>query len=42
MKTVKCQKCGTEYDMPNIGQEVIMEECPVCKELDATMKKLGL
>jgi hypothetical protein len=40
MKIVKCKKCGTEYEMPDIGQDVIMEDCPVCQELEKTMKKL--
>jgi len=41
MKIVKCKRCGTEYAMPDMGVEVIMEDCPVCKELDAIKKKLG-
>jgi hypothetical protein len=41
MKIVKCKRCGTEYEMPDIGVDVVMEDCPVCKELDAMMKKAG-
>ena len=37
---VKCKKCGAEYEMPDIGVKPIMEDCPVCKDLDKTMKKL--
>jgi len=32
----------TKYEMPDMGVDVIMEDCPVCRELYATMKKLGL
>ena len=39
---VKCRKCGTEYEMPPIAKEVIMEDCPVCKDLDKKLKELGL
>jgi rubrerythrin len=39
---VKCKKCGTEYEMPNLDVEVVMEDCPICKELDANLKKMGL
>ena len=42
MKIVKCKRCGTKYEMPDMGVDVIMEDCPVCRELYATMKKLGL
>ena len=38
---VKCQKCGMEYEMPAITtDEVIMEDCPVCKDLEKSMKEL--
>ena len=39
---VKCKRCGTEYEMPPIVENVIMEDCPVCKDLDKSMKELGL
>lgn len=39
---VKCECCGTEYDMPDIARKVIMKTCPVCEEIRATAKKLGL
>jgi len=29
---VKCQKCGSEYEMPMITtDEVVMKDCPNCK-----------
>ena len=37
---VKCEYCGTKYEMPNIGIKPIMKECPVCKELDVKMREL--
>jgi rubrerythrin len=40
LKIVKCKRCGTEYEMPNIAEEVIMEDCPVCKKLDEYLKGL--
>jgi hypothetical protein len=44
MKIVKCKRCGTEWEMPDIiGIDIaVMEDCPVCRELDATMKRIGL
>ena len=37
---VKCEYCGTEYEMPNIGVKPIMKDCPVCRELDEKMSEL--
>ena len=37
---VKCQRCGTEYVMPDIGVKPIMKDCPVCKQIDKTAKAL--
>ena len=42
MKIVKCQKCHTTYEMPDVGQEVTMSDCPVCKELAKAFEKLML
>jgi len=42
---VKCKRCGTPYEMPDIvadGTKVIMKECPVCRDLDKKMKEMGL
>ena len=39
-KIVKCKRCGTEYEMPDIGVEVTMEDCSVCKDLDKKMKEM--
>lgn len=39
---VKCKRCGTEYEMPDIAENVVMEDCPVCKEIEESMKKLLL
>ena len=39
-KIVKCQKCGTEYEMPPIAENVVMEDCPVCQDLDRKMKEI--
>jgi len=39
---VKCRKCGTEYEMPDVGVKVTMDDCPTCKEIEASLKKLGL
>ena len=36
---VKCEYCGTEYEMPDIGVKPIMKDCPVCKKLDAQMRE---
>jgi len=40
---VKCQRCGTEYEMPDIPNvNPIMEDCPICKDLEKTMREMGL
>ena len=39
-KIVKCRVCGSEYEMPDICQEVIMEDCPNCKEMKKLFKEL--
>jgi len=32
-----------EYEMPDIGVEnIVMEDCPVCKDLDKKMREMGL
>lgn len=38
---VKCKRCGTEYDMPDIGVPVTMEDCPVCQDIVEIVEKLG-
>lgn len=42
LKVVKCRKCGMEYMMPDLGVEVTMDDCPVCKEVAESLKKMGL
>jgi hypothetical protein len=29
------------YDMPDLGVDVVMDDCPVCKELAESFKKMG-
>ena len=45
MRIVKCLRCGSEYEMPDIlpkDQKVIMEDCPNCRHIDKMMKDMGL
>ena len=35
---VKCERCGTEYEMPDIGIKPIMKDCPICKQVDKMAK----
>lgn len=37
---VKCKKCGTEYGMPDIGIPVEMDDCPICQDLEKTLKHI--
>jgi len=41
-RIVKCKKCGTEYQMPDIypDKEINMEDCPVCKDISKKLKEL--
>ena len=43
---VKCLTCGAEYEMPDIGKKVVMNDCPTCREakdmVDEFLKDLGL
>jgi len=37
---VKCIRCETEYEMPNIGVRPTMQNCPVCRDIDRQMQNI--
>ena len=38
---VACEKCGSEYEMPDIGVKPVMKDCPVCKKIDEAIAKIN-
>ena len=37
---VECSRCGTEYEMPDIGVNPIMTDCPICNKVDLMAKSV--
>jgi len=37
---VRCETCETEYEMPDMGRRIIMEDCPICRDAEKSIKNI--
>jgi hypothetical protein len=37
---VKCIRCGTEYEMPDIDVQPVMQNCPICRDIDRQLQNI--